>query len=119
VFSFNGKFYKQVDGYSIGNPLSPTLANIFICKLEEDVVTPHNFPFYDWYVDDCFTKRKTNAPNNLLEKLNNYHPIIKFTVEENPDHFLDTSQPSRMELHHQRRDIGTILPKVYVQKLNS
>lgn len=91
VFSFNGKLYKQVDGCSMGNPLSPTLANIFMCKLEEDVVTPHNLPFYDRYVDDCFTKRKTNAPDNLLEKLNSYHPNIKFTVEENPDHFLDTS----------------------------
>ena len=39
VFSFNGKLYKQEDGCSMGNPLSPTLANIFMCKLEEDVVT--------------------------------------------------------------------------------
>ena len=58
----------------MGNPLSPTLANIFICKLEEDVVTPHNFPFYERYVDDCFTKRKITAPDNLLVKLNSYHP---------------------------------------------
>ena len=42
-------------------------------------------------MNDCFTKRKTNAPDNLLEMLNSYHPNIKFTVEENPDHFLDTS----------------------------
>ena len=53
VFSFNGKLYKQADGCSMGNPLSPTLANIFMCKLEEDVVTPRNLPFYDRYVDDC------------------------------------------------------------------
>ena len=90
--SFNGKLYKQVDGCGTGNLLSPTLANIFMCKLEEDMVTPHNLPFYDRYVDDCFyTKRKTNTPDNLLEKLNSYHPNIKFTVEDNPDHFLDTS----------------------------
>jgi len=75
----------------MGNPLSPTLANIFMCKLEEDIVTPHNLPFYDWYADDCFTKRKTNTPDSLLEKLNSYNPNIKFTVEEHPDHFLDTS----------------------------
>jgi len=64
----------------MGNPLSPTLANIFMCKLEEDTVTPHNLPFYDWYVDDCFTKRNTNTPDNLLEKLNSYNPNIKFTA---------------------------------------
>ncbi|XP_078365461.1 uncharacterized protein LOC144649756 [Oculina patagonica] len=91
VFSFNGQLYKQIDGCSMGNPLSPTLANIFMCKLEEDIVTPLNLPFYDRYVDDCFSKRKANAPDSLLDKLNSYHPNIKFTVEENPGHFLDTS----------------------------
>ena len=34
---------------------------------------------------------KTNAPDTLLENLNSYHSYIKFTAEENPDHFLDTS----------------------------
>ena len=63
----------------MGNPLSSTLANIFMCKLEEVVVTAHNLPLYDWYMDDCFTKQKTNTPDNLLEKLNSYHPNIKFT----------------------------------------
>ena len=33
----------------------------------------------------------TNAPDTLLENLNSYHPNIKFTVEENPDHFLEIS----------------------------
>lgn len=75
VFGFNRKLYKQVDGCSMGNPLSPTFANIFTCKLGEDVVTPQNLP----YVDDCFTKRKKNAPDNSLEKLKSYHPNIKFT----------------------------------------
>ena len=91
VFSFNGKLYKQVGGCSMGNPLSPTLANIFMCKLEEYVVKPKNLPFYDRYVGDCFTKRRTNASDILLENLNSYHPNIKFTVEGNPEHFLDTS----------------------------
>ena len=75
----------------MGSPLSPTLANIFMCKLEADVVTPLNLPFYNRYVDDCCTKRKANAPDILLENLDSYHPNIKFTVEETPDHFLDTA----------------------------
>ena len=28
-FLFNGKFYKQTDGLGMGQPLSPTFANIF------------------------------------------------------------------------------------------
>ena len=87
----------------MGNPLSPTLANIFMCKLEADVVTPLNLPFYNRYVDDCCTKRKANALDILLENLNSYHPNIKFTVEENPDHFLDTAfthqKPGKLQVH--------------------
>ena len=36
-------------------------------------------------------KKESQCPDILLENLNSYHPNIKFTVEENPDHFLDTA----------------------------
>ena len=91
VFSFNGKLYKEIDGCGMGNPLSPVLANIFMAKLEADVVRPFNPPFYDRYVDDCLSKKKKNEPDALFERLSRYHPNIVFTVEENPDHFLDTA----------------------------
>ena len=44
----------------------------------------------------------TNAPDTLLENLNSYHPNIKFTVEENPDHFVDTSLNKKMEISLQK-----------------
>mgnify|MGYP001800150214 CR=1 FL=1 len=44
----------------MGNLLSPVLANIFMCKLEEDVVTPLAPHFYDRYVDDCFKNLVVN-----------------------------------------------------------
>ena len=75
----------------MGNPLSPVLANIFMAKLEADVVRPFNPPFYNRYVDDCFSKKKKSEPDALFERLNRYYPNIGFTVEENPDHFLDTA----------------------------
>ena len=67
VFSFNGHLYKQIDRSCMGNPLSPVLANIFIAKLEANVVQPFNPPFYDWYFDDCFSKKekKTSLMINL------------------------------------------------------
>ena len=91
VFSFNDRLYKQTAGCGIGNPLSPVIANIFMSKLEADVVRPSNPPFYDRYVDDIFSNRKQDEPDHLLDQLNNYHPNVQFTVEENPDHFLDTA----------------------------
>ena len=63
-----------------------------VSKLEADVVRPFNPTFYDRYVDDCFSKKRKDEPDQLLDRLNNYHPNIKFTVEENPEHFLDTSK---------------------------
>ena len=33
-FTFNNKFYKQIDGVSMGSPLVPALANIFMCTFE-------------------------------------------------------------------------------------
>ena len=35
--------------------------------------------------------KPSQNPDDLLEHPNSHHPTIVFTVEENPDHFLDTS----------------------------
>ena len=37
-FIFNGKYYKQIDGVAMGNPLGPTLANAFLAKNEKNLV---------------------------------------------------------------------------------
>ena len=56
VFSFNSKFYKQVDGVSMGSPLGLALANIIITELESKIVKilgDKSFvKFYIRYVDD-------------------------------------------------------------------
>ncbi|KAK3700593.1 hypothetical protein QZH41_001583 [Actinostola sp. cb2023] len=87
IFSFNGKLYMQTYGCSMGNPLQ-----ISLCVNSRQALLHHwIYPFYDRYVDDCLTKKKTNTPDLLLESLNNFHPNIQFIVEVDPDHFLDTS----------------------------
>ena len=35
VFNFEGKIYKQIGGVAIRSPLSPTLANAFLCFYEQ------------------------------------------------------------------------------------
>ena len=75
----------------MGNRLSPVLANIFMLKLKQDVVQPHNPPFYDQYVNKIFSKRKRNDLDIMLESLSSYHDNINFTVETNPNHFPDST----------------------------
>ena len=34
-FTFDGKYYEQIDGLGMGLPLAPTFANIFLCFHEK------------------------------------------------------------------------------------
>ena len=55
---FTGKFYKQVDGVTIGSPLDPTLTNAFLVHFERNLLQncPSDFKpyYYRRYVDDIF-----------------------------------------------------------------
>ena len=90
IFSVNGRLIKQIDGCSMGGVLSVVFSGIFMAKMEKDVVKPVTPIFYDRYVDDIYTRRKKNTEDQLFSALNNYHPNIKLTIEDNPTHFLDT-----------------------------
>ena len=68
-----------------------TFADIFMCKLERDVVIPRNPRLYRRYVDDTYNRRKKEIPDELLEALNRYNCNVNYTVEEKPKHFLETN----------------------------
>ena len=59
-------------------------------RTEKDIVTPLKPIFYKRFVDDIYNRRKKSIHDKLYERLNNYHPNIKLTVEINLDKFLDT-----------------------------
>ena len=44
--------------------------------------------FYQKFVDDIYNRHKL-GDNVLFHQLNNYDPNIKFTIELNPNKFLD------------------------------
>ena len=90
-FSVNGVLIRQKDGCPIGGSMSGDFADIFMNKLEREVVIPRTPTLYGRYVDDTFNRRKKGVPDELFEALNNYHPNIRYTIEENPTHFLDTN----------------------------
>ena len=88
TFTINSKFCKQTDGCTISGPLSVTFSDIYITKMEKDVVCPFNLIFYRWYVDDIYKRRKINKKDDLYEALIKYHKNIKLTVEKSPPKFL-------------------------------
>lgn len=82
-FQFRGKVYKQTTELSMGSKLSPLLANIFMCDLEEKLKSSRLFPsLWYRYVDDIFCVVNARSLKNLEDFLNSQHPSIKFTVEK-------------------------------------
>ena len=97
VFSFQGKFYKQLHGAAMGSPCSPVVANIYMEYFEELALGPEvPVPITEWkrYVDDVFSIIPKGKRDILLNYLNSIDPHIKFTVEqpnaEGAIPFLDT-----------------------------
>ena len=85
-FSFEGVMYKQIDGVAMGSPLGPILANIFD-GYHEKRIQSHPWPqVYDRYVDDIFSHfLSKEACNEFFVTLNNLHPALKFTREDEQD----------------------------------
>ena len=85
VFSFNGNYYRQKFGCSMGNPLSPILANLYMEYFETVLLTPIKPQEMVWYryVDDIFTFWDNNWGNfeEFLTRLNSLVPSIKFKCE--------------------------------------
>ena len=97
-FSFREKFYTQRFGTPMGSPLSPLIADIFMEKLEMDVLSHQNSykrpTIWRRYVDDtfCIWEHSDEDLNTFLTELNNYDEHIKFTMEKENDQkisFLD------------------------------
>ena len=90
--------YDQIDGVAMGSPLGPVLANIFMGhheKLWLEQYPGQGLLFYRRYVDDifCLFEHKEQV-QEFLEYINNQHPNIKFTCEEEENNklpFLDVS----------------------------
>ena len=83
-FSFNNIMYKQIDGISMGSPLGPALANIFVGFYEQQLFQTTNKPtVYYRYVDDTFALFKLESDcDKFFSSLNSLHPVLHFTFEK-------------------------------------
>ena len=81
----NDVYYEQVDGVSMGNPLGPLFANMFMAELEKKhmkILRSLGVLFWRRYVDDIFvTLKSVLDAKKIQDYLNNIHPNIKFTTE--------------------------------------
>ena len=93
-FSFKGTLYRQVDGISMGSPLGPILASIFVGFYKRLLFDRFPKPYiYLCYVNDTFACFSScNKALLFFHCLNDLHPSLTFTMEEEKDNkllFLD------------------------------
>lgn len=81
-FQFREKIYKVEFGTSMGNPLSPLIAEIFMAHFEISLKSENLLPRV-WlrYVDDVFAVIQKDDIQKTLDVLNNRFDSIKFTCE--------------------------------------
>ncbi|KAJ8951751.1 hypothetical protein NQ318_012602, partial [Aromia moschata] len=102
---YNGEYFQQHEGTTMGNSVSPFIANLFMSKFETE------------YVDDIFAVFDTKAISldNLVAKLNNRFPTIKFTYEVEHNEqlpFLDVlvirNNENKLEFDVYRKETATL-----------
>ena len=85
-FSFNGSVCHQIDGVTMGSPLAPVLANLFMGFHEQNWIeeaTNVKPIFYKKYVDVIFAIFESGSDADAFYSyLNTRHENIKFTFEK-------------------------------------
>ncbi|UYV62718.1 hypothetical protein LAZ67_2001705 [Cordylochernes scorpioides] len=95
IFTYNREHFKQTKGSPMGSPLSSIAAEIVMTKIDAWINQIHASSISIWrcYIDDVFCICKISQEGTILKDLNNYHPDISFTLEQehkNVIPFLDT-----------------------------
>lgn len=93
-FIFDGQFYSQIQGTMMGNPASPSIANVIMDLLISEVLESLDFQpgISVYYVDDSLYSVPGNKVDEFVSAFNRYHPSLKFTHELEQDRklaFLD------------------------------
>ena len=87
IFSYdrillNDKFYSQKTGLSMGNPVAPQLAIIYMNYIETSILNLlPNCYFWKRYIDDIFIIYEDTTNTNILEIANSVNKNIQFTIE--------------------------------------
>ena len=76
--------HRQIDGVTLGSPLGPAVANIFVVYNESKLFLTTSRPEMHYrYVDDTFVVfSKEDECDLFLDSLNSLHPSLHFTFEK-------------------------------------
>ena len=89
IILFDIGFYSQIYGVTMGSPLGPTLANVFLCHHKKWLNDcPNNFKpvFYKRYVDDVLVLLKKSEHVQLfVNYMTSKHKNISFSYETEKD----------------------------------
>ena len=90
-FEFNGTHYLQVQGTAMGTEMAPAYGNMFMGRLERQLLRSVTLRPFSWlrFIDDIDMKwsHGRETLTIFLDEANNFHPSIKFTAE------ISTKQP--------------------------
>lgn len=115
-FRYGDDYYLQGSGLAIGNSVSGFLADMVMEDLEVYTLNnlPFVIPFYRRFVDDIIVFVPDGKINELLNAFNNYHPMLKFTIEEEKDKTINF-----LDMTLKRDDHGNIWTKWYRKEVSS
>lgn len=96
IFEFMEELYQQITGTSMGTRMAPPYANLFMGRIEGDIVQRFLALLLIWkrFIDDIFFifLGTENELKQVFEYMNAIHPTIKFTFDYSLTQipFLDT-----------------------------
>ena len=110
-FEFNGQRYLQVQGTAMGTKMARAYANMFMGRLEKQLLMSVSMMPFSWlrFIDDIDMKWLHGRDNldTFLQEVNSFYSTIRFTAEVSIGKhvFLDTQ--SRLDKHRICTDLYT------------
>ncbi|XP_022110911.1 uncharacterized protein LOC110990303 [Acanthaster planci] len=113
-FRWRDKFFEQSAGTSMGSPISPVLAGMFMEEFEQPAINTSDHRPKVWlrFVEDILVIWQ-HGQDNLrlsLEHLNGLHSSIQFTMEQDPN-----GNISFLDVQVTRKEDGSLARTVYRQ----